>query len=98
MTAVTETPADASAPTHDTWPGLLRAEWTKIRSVRSTVWSLIAFMIVAIGFSLILAFVISNVWNQPGNHPNQVSLRTDPTSVIYGPAWASGSSRCVCSA
>jgi ABC-2 type transport system permease protein len=64
--------------------GLLAAEWTKIRSVRSTVWSLLAFVIVAIGFSALIALVISNTWNSPGNHPNHVRLLTDPTAVLFG--------------
>ncbi|HSZ38688.1 MAG TPA: ABC transporter permease [Trebonia sp.] len=90
MTAVTEKPFEAAVPAHDTWPGLLRAEWTKIRSVRSTVWSLIAFVIVAIGFSALVAIVIANVWNKPGNHPNQVSLANDPTSVLFGTGFGFG--------
>jgi ABC-type transport system involved in multi-copper enzyme maturation permease subunit len=65
-------------------PGLLAAEWTKIRSVRSTVWSLLAFVVVAIGFSALIALVIANTWNNPGNHPNHVRLLTDPTAVIFG--------------
>src|ERR1700677_4704495 len=64
--------------------GLLSAEWTKIRSVRSTLWSLLAFVIVAIGFSALIALVISNTWNSPGNHPNHVRLLTDPTAVLFG--------------
>jgi len=64
--------------------GLLRAEWTKIRSVRSTLWSLLAFVVVAIGFSVLIATVISHDWNAPGNHPNHERLLSDPTAVIFG--------------
>ncbi len=64
--------------------GLLRAEWTKIRSVRSTLWSLLAFVVVAIGFSVLIATVISHDWNAPGNHPNHARLVSDPTAVIFG--------------
>jgi ABC-2 type transport system permease protein len=63
---------------------LVHAEWTKIRSVKSTVWSLIAFVVVAIGFSALIALVISNTWNSPGNHPNHATLLNDPTAVIFG--------------
>ena len=63
---------------------LMHAEWTKIRSVKSTVWSLIAFVVVAIGFSALIALVISNTWNSPGNHPNHATLLNDPTAVIFG--------------
>lgn len=64
--------------------GLLRAEWTKIRSVQSTVWSMVAFVVVAVGFSTLIAIVINNTWNNPGNHPNHAKLLTDPTSVLFG--------------
>lgn len=64
--------------------GLVRAEWTKIRSVRSTLWSLLAFVVVAIGFSTLISTVISHDWNSPGNHPNHARLLTDPTAVIFG--------------
>ena len=64
--------------------GLLSAEWTKIRSVQSTVWSIVAFVIVAIGFSTLIAAVINNTWNNPGNHPNHAKLLADPTSVLFG--------------
>ena len=74
-------------PARSSWLGfgrLLRAEWTKIRSVQSTLWSLLAFVVVAIGFSTLVASVISHDWNTPGNHPNHVRLVTDPTAVIFG--------------
>jgi ABC-2 type transport system permease protein len=64
--------------------GLLRAEWTKIRSVQSTIWSMLVFVVVAIGFSTLIASVIAHDWNTPGNHPNHARLLTDPTVVIFG--------------
>ena len=69
---------------------LLRAEWTKIRSVRSTLWSLVAFVVLAIGLSVLTATVISHDWNTPGNHPNHLRLITDPTEVIYGAGFGLG--------
>ncbi len=69
---------------------LLRSEWTKIRSVRSTLWSLFAFVVVAIGFSVLVAAVISHDWNAPGNHPNHARLLTDPTEVIFGTGFGLG--------
>jgi ABC-2 type transport system permease protein len=70
--------------------GLLAAEWTKIRSIRSTVWSLLAFVVVAIGFSTLVATVVSNDWDKPGPHPNQVTLHTDPTALIFGSGFGIG--------
>jgi ABC-2 type transport system permease protein len=88
MSAETTRPP-AVGPAVTTAPGagfvrLLRAEWTKIRSVRSTVWSMLAFVVVAIGFSTLIAAVINNTWNKPGNHPNHARLLSDPTAVIFG--------------
>jgi ABC-2 type transport system permease protein len=89
---VTETApiGEAPAPAHDSWSGLLLSEWTKIRSVRSTIWSLVAFVVVAIGFSAIVALVISNTWNSPGAHGGHLQLHTDPTSVLYGAGFGFG--------
>jgi ABC-2 type transport system permease protein len=70
--------------------GLLAAEWTKIRSVRSSIWSLIVFVVIAIGFSTLVAAVINNTWNRPGNHPNHVTLLTDPTGLIFGAGFGIG--------
>jgi ABC-2 type transport system permease protein len=77
-------PVAAAGPSWLGFGRLLRSEWTKIRSVRSTLWSLLAFVIVAIGFSTLIAAVIAHDWDTPGNHPNHVRLLTDPTAVIFG--------------
>jgi ABC-2 type transport system permease protein len=69
---------------------LLVSEWTKIRSVQSTVWSLVAFVVVAIGLSTLIATVIAHDWNSPGNHPNHARLVTDPTAVIFGAGFGLG--------
>ncbi len=77
----------AAVPAGESRPGfghLLVGEWTKIRSVPSTVWSLLAFVVVAVGFSTLIATVIAHDWNAPGTHPNHARLLTDPTTVIFG--------------
>jgi ABC-type transport system involved in multi-copper enzyme maturation permease subunit len=74
----------AGQGTRAPWTGLLLAEWTKIRSVRSTVWSLLAFMVVAIGVCTLIAFVISNQWHKVGPHPEHATILADPTGAIYG--------------
>jgi ABC-2 type transport system permease protein len=89
MTVSTASTSTASTVPAATAPalkaaGLLRAEWTKVRSVQSTLWSMLAFVVVAIGFSTIVATVIEHNWNSPGNHPNHAKLLTDPTAVIFG--------------
>jgi hypothetical protein len=66
------------------WAGVLRAEWTKIRSVRSTMWSLAAFVVVAIGFSAIVAAVLSSSWDRAGQGDTHVRLQADPTGLLFG--------------
>ncbi len=54
-TAVTPAPAAVTAPTRQppVLPNLLRSEWAKIRTVRSTYWSLAAAVAVMIGYGAI---------------------------------------------
>jgi ABC-2 type transport system permease protein len=77
-------PARPARPPRIGFGRLLVAEWTKIRSVQSTLWSLLAFVVVAVGFSTLIASVIAHDWNAPGNHPNHARLLVDPTAVIFG--------------
>jgi hypothetical protein len=41
---------------------VLRSEWTKLRSLRSTRWSLLIAFVLTIGFSLLVAAVVANHW------------------------------------
>jgi ABC-2 type transport system permease protein len=62
--------------------GALRSEWTKIRSVRSTVWSLIALIAVSVGMiSLMLAMRMGD-WNQL-SPARQHELAADPLGVYF---------------
>ncbi|MGB6456495.1 MAG: ABC transporter permease subunit [Streptosporangiaceae bacterium] len=63
---------------------LLLAEWTKIRSVRSTTWTLIAFVIVTIGFTALITWVTEANWNGPHAAARDARALTDPTSIIFG--------------
>jgi ABC-2 type transport system permease protein len=47
-TTLTETPAPPAGE-HGSWPGVLRSEWTKIRSVRSTYWTLAGSVLAIVG-------------------------------------------------
>ncbi len=58
--------------------------------MRSTVWSLAAFMVVAIGFSTLIAFVLHHNWSQPGPHPELTQVQSDPTGVIFGAGFGLG--------
>jgi ABC-2 type transport system permease protein len=48
-----------------TFVNLMRAEWTKIRSVRSTVWTLIVFVIVTAGLTALINWLTETHWNGP---------------------------------
>jgi ABC-type transport system involved in multi-copper enzyme maturation permease subunit len=64
---------------------LLASEWTKIRSVRSTVWTLIAFVVVTIGFTALFAGLISANWNSGPNHLSRdATIAANPVNFIMG--------------
>jgi ABC-type transport system involved in multi-copper enzyme maturation permease subunit len=69
MSAVTTQPSAAqpsqSAPVRHVglagqFPRILRSEWTKLRTVRSTVWTLLATLVVCIGLPVMVSFAIVN--------------------------------------
>lgn len=62
------------------------AEWTKIRSVRSTAWTLILFVVITIGFSALISWVTVANWNGPHAAARDARALTDPTSIIFGAA------------
>ena len=55
----------------------LRAEWTKLRSVRSTVWTLLATVGLAVGFGALIGASQMSSWD---NLDPAERLRFDPTS------------------
>src|SRR5580658_5104677 len=59
--------------------GVIASEFTKLRSVRSTYWTIAALVIVSLGIAAIAGFgVASNLhnqpWNEPGTDGTQISL------------------------
>src|SRR4051794_39918861 len=48
--------------------GVLRSEWTKLRSVRSTAWSLAAAFVLTIALADIAAAVVDNHWPHMSFH------------------------------
>lgn len=77
-------PATAAAPGEGPTPGrLLLAEWTKIRSVRSTLWTLILFVVITLGFTALISLAITASWSQ--SRPEQrATLVADPVATILG--------------
>jgi len=65
--------------------GVLRAEWTKLRTVRSTTWSLATVIVVTIGLGVLSTSLAANRWHQMGIVDQ---LRFDPvirslTGVLF---------------
>src|SRR5262249_30491586 len=57
-----------------TFAGVLRSEFTKIRSVRSTYWTLLALVIVTVGFGVLASYGATHGEHGPGFDPTQRSL------------------------
>jgi ABC-2 type transport system permease protein len=77
MTIATIAPTVQADP-HYRVSSVMRAEWIKMRSVRSTVWTLTAMTAITIGISVIAGAVIPGQW-----HTLTASQRStfDPTSI-----------------
>src|SRR5699024_8331469 len=62
-TAVTATAtshrADPLADAHVTFPRVLRSEWIKFTSLRSTIWTIAVTLVVMVGFSALMAWGMS---------------------------------------
>jgi ABC-2 type transport system permease protein len=69
-TADVNLPALPSATGRAGLRGVLASEFTKLRSVRSTYWTLAALIVVSVGIAAIAGFgVASNIHNNPQNKP-----------------------------
>ena len=77
-------PACPAAGRHAGFAGLLRAEWTKIRSVRSTVWTLVIFVVVCIGFTALITWLTETHWYGPQAAPRDLRAVADPVGFILG--------------
>ena len=82
--APTREPAGPAAGRHAGFAGLLRAEWTKIRSVRSTVWTLVIFVVVCIGFTALITWLTETHWYGPKAAPRDIRAIADPVGFILG--------------
>jgi ABC-type transport system involved in multi-copper enzyme maturation permease subunit len=77
-------PADTAPATgsgHANFGRLLLAEWTKLRSVRSTYWSLIALILVFPFFCWLIPYLTVSNWQQ-ATPTTQANLLADPVGSI----------------
>ena len=63
--------------------GLLRSEWTKIRSLRSSVTALVLLVVVTIGFTALFVGLTVAQWDQVDPAQKQL-YELDPTRLILG--------------
>jgi hypothetical protein len=86
---MTTTSAPASAPAAAparpvAFSHLLAAEWTKIRSVRSTVWTVILFVVITIGLTSLFTWLTASNWTGPHAAPRDATILNDPVGFILG--------------
>jgi ABC-2 type transport system permease protein len=80
MTATAD-PVQAPVPRPVSVGRLMRSEWTKIRSVRSNVWSLVLLVVITWGFTALLVSLGTANWDQTAP-ADRAQIAADPTSVI----------------
>jgi ABC-type transport system involved in multi-copper enzyme maturation permease subunit len=78
------TPTREPAGHHAGFAGLMRAEWTKIRSVRSTVWTLVIFVVVCVGLTALIAWLTESHWYGPRAASRDINVISDPVGFILG--------------
>ncbi|HXA62828.1 MAG TPA: ABC transporter permease [Streptosporangiaceae bacterium] len=68
---------------------LLLAEWTKIRSVRSTIWSFIMLILVTFGFTALFIGLTVGQWTK-ANPDQRARIISDPAGTILGSGFQFG--------
>ena len=92
MTATTaDTPGSLSGDGRSgaAFPRLLAMEWTKLRSVRSTVWSLLAFVVLTLGLAALFTWLQISQWDKL-DPDQQLAYRRDATGNILGSGFVLG--------
>ena len=78
-------PAPSSvAPHRSGFGSLMLSEWTKIRSVRSTLWTLVIFAVVSLGLTGLLTWLTLNALNNGRGDARSSGIVTDPVGFILG--------------
>jgi len=72
---------DGTGTGHAHFGRLLLAEWTKLRSVRSTYWSLIALVVAFLFFCWLIPYLTTANWSQ-ADPSQQANLLADPIGTI----------------
>jgi ABC-type transport system involved in multi-copper enzyme maturation permease subunit len=81
--SVTAHPETVPADHRPGFHRLMLSEWTKIRSVRSTVWSLILLVVLDLGFTALFVGLTAAQWSDL-NAEDRAGILRDPTGTILG--------------
>jgi len=77
-------PAGQTASRSGSWVRReLLAEWTKLRTVRSTIWSLLLLVVLTLGFTTLFTALTVSQWDQT-DAEGQATVLADPVSTILG--------------
>lgn len=68
--------------------GVVAAEWTKLRSLRSTVWSYAALVVLSLGFTALVTSVVMSQWDTT-SAADRATYLADPSGFL-APALAFG--------
>ena len=71
------------------FPRVLAMEWTKLRTVRSTIWSLTIMLVLTLGFTALFTWLTVRQWDK-ADASQRASIVYDPTSNILGSGFAFG--------
>ncbi len=83
MTTTATTAAPAAAARRPRFDRVMVSEWTKIRSVRSTVWSLILLAVISLGFTALFTALTAAQWDET-DAQDRAQIIADPTGMILG--------------
>jgi ABC-2 type transport system permease protein len=82
-----------ATPIAATWTAaatdLLRSEWTKIRSLRSTVWSLVMLLVVTLGFTALITALTVAQWDTL-DPAARLEIAADPGRMVLGAGFQLG--------
>ena len=68
---------------------LLRSEWTKLRSLRSTIWSLLLLVVITLGFTALFTGLTIGQWDSI-SVASRVAVLADPGRMILGAGFQLG--------
>ena len=83
-TTATTLQADGTGSGGLSFGRVMLAEWTKIRSVRSTVWTLGLFVVITIGLTALFSWLSESHWTGPQAPARDARIVADPVGFIFG--------------